>query len=323
MAIWGEKVYVPAIMGASGITKEQAKTCLYYAVTTYLVPEKLKRMPLLEIIGPPGTGKSDLLTQLSRLVNEPKIIAAKTTPTLRDKLINTTTAIIDEGTIIDEDLLIRRYANKTSKLSYKKNLGGSFWHTKNINIFGATIIVRRIPFSDSALTSRSIIINTRRNVGKYRIKRLRKASENLVNVAEKIKLKVKTSERILDNWMPLRAIAEYLGDNEWLEYSDKEISKGRKSLEGSQIYDPEPAILMALRENMIRMTKDETVIIDIDVPLSTIRNDLKTEFDLHLKNLQIQDACQSLGFKIVSHSGYPKVKSNVKRLKRLLKEHNI
>ena len=124
MAIWGEKVYIPAIMGASGITKEQAKTCLYYAIATYKLSEKLKRMPLLEIIGSPGTGKSDLLTQLSRIANEPKYISAKTIPTLRDKLVDTTTAIIDEATIIDEELLIRRYGKKTGKISYKKNVGG-------------------------------------------------------------------------------------------------------------------------------------------------------------------------------------------------------
>jgi hypothetical protein len=34
MAIWGEKVYVPALLGASGITKQQAETCFYYALPT-------------------------------------------------------------------------------------------------------------------------------------------------------------------------------------------------------------------------------------------------------------------------------------------------
>ena len=56
MAIWGEKVYVPAIMGASGITKEQAKTCFYYAIATFLLPARINRMPLLVIMGPQGTG---------------------------------------------------------------------------------------------------------------------------------------------------------------------------------------------------------------------------------------------------------------------------
>lgn len=94
MAIWGEKVYVPAIMGASGITKEQAKTCLYYAIATYLLPDKSNLIPLLVIMGPQGTGKSDLLRQIGRLVKEPKDVSVQTKAALRDKLHNTVTALI-------------------------------------------------------------------------------------------------------------------------------------------------------------------------------------------------------------------------------------
>jgi len=105
MGIWGEKIYVPAIMGASGITEEQAKTCLYYAVATYLIPNRLKIMPILAIIGPLGTGKTSLLNQLLTMVNEPELILAESTPTLRDKLSKTTTACIKEGDTVDEELI--------------------------------------------------------------------------------------------------------------------------------------------------------------------------------------------------------------------------
>jgi hypothetical protein len=141
MAIWGEKVYVPAIMGASGITKEQAKTCFYYSIATFLLPEKINRFPLLMIMGPQGTGKSELLTQMGKMVNEPKNISAQTKAALRDKLHNTITSLIDEGGEIDEDLLIRRYDVETGTISYNKNYGGSAWFRKRANIFGATIIV--------------------------------------------------------------------------------------------------------------------------------------------------------------------------------------
>ena len=127
MAIWGEKVYIPAIMGASGIIKEQAKTCLYYSIATFLLPEKINRFPLLMIMGPHGTGKSDLLRQIGELVNEPKVISVQTKAALRDKLHNTITALIDEGGEIDEDLLIRRYDIETGTISYNKNYGGSAW----------------------------------------------------------------------------------------------------------------------------------------------------------------------------------------------------
>ncbi len=109
MTIFGEKVYVPAIMKASGITFEQAKTCFYYAIATHFLPDELNIMPILAVIGPQGTGKSDLLTQLSTMVNKPNIIMAESIPTLRDNLHNTLTAIIDEGGDVHEKYLIQRY----------------------------------------------------------------------------------------------------------------------------------------------------------------------------------------------------------------------
>ena len=96
MAIWGEKLYVPALMGASGISREQAKTCFYYAIATFLLREKVNVMPLLVIKGPQGTGKSALLKQIRKMVKEPEEISVQTKAALRDKLHNTTTALIDE-----------------------------------------------------------------------------------------------------------------------------------------------------------------------------------------------------------------------------------
>lgn len=322
MAIWGEKVYVPAIMGASGITKEQAKTCLYYAIATFLLPDKINLMPLLVIMGPQGTGKSVLLEQLGKMVNEPKEISVQTKAALRDKLHNTITALIDEGGEIDEDLLIRRYAIETGTISYNKNYGGSAWFRKRANIFGATIIVRRVPFQDPALTSRSIIISTRYNPSKYRIRGFRKARKRFTRIAERVKLENETSERTLNNWQPLQTIARYLKDEEWLEYSNGEIKKSTKSFIDTQHFEPEEALLIVLREEMFDMIQDKPLIVN-DVSLKTIRDELKSNFDISLKNVQIQSACEALGFAVVSHSGYPKVKSNGKLLKKLLKEHGI
>ncbi len=86
MAIWGEQKAIPVIMGASGINKEQAKTCLYYIVATYFLPDELDLMPILAIIGPQGTGKTDLLKQLGKMANDAKLIGARTYAALRDKL---------------------------------------------------------------------------------------------------------------------------------------------------------------------------------------------------------------------------------------------
>jgi len=320
MAVLGEKVYVPAIMRASGVTREQAKTCLYYAVATYLIPDKLDRMPILAIIGAIGTGKTKLLKQLRKMVNEPKLIAVESAPTLRDKLKNTVTALIDEGDNVNEDYLIRRYDKATSTISYKKSPGAAVWITKSVDIFGATIIARRIPFKDQAATSRSIVIRTKYKEGDYRVKKVPEASEDLNGVAQKVSIKRMTSQRIEDNWMPLRAVAKCLGDTEWLEYSNEEIKRSTLGLKRSQKYEPEEALLLVLKENMIKLVAGEEMVISDDVLMSAIKKDLISEFDQHLKNVQIQEMCQQLGFKIVTHSGYPKVKCNQKLLDKLLRE---
>ena len=320
MFIWGETSYVPALMGASGITKEQAKTCFYYAIATYLLPDKVNLMPLLVIMGPHGTGKSALLSQMGKMVQDPEEVSVQTKAALRDKLHNVTTALIDEGGSIDEDLLIRRYSAETGMVTYNKNYGGSAWHRKRANIFGATIIVRRSHFQDPALTSRSIIINTRYKPGEYRVRGFKKARERFETIAGRVKLDREASERTLNNWQPLQAIAKRLKDEEWLEYSNNEIKKTTKAFIGTQHFEPEAALLIVLREEMIAMKKGDESVVDLDVPLRTIQDVLKHQFDIYLKNVQIQTACEALGFKVVSHSGYPKVKSDAKLLKKLLKE---
>lgn len=316
------KVYVPAIMGASGITLEQAKTCFYYCAVTYLVPDEIDIMPILVIMGPHGTGKTNLLEQLARMVNEPKPIAAESSPTFRDKLHKTITALIDEGDTINEKYLIRRYDKKTGELSHKLMLEKEGWSTVETKLFGATIIVRRTPFQDAATSSRSIFIRTIYNDGQYKIRDFEKVQVNLSKIAHAASLEQKTSNRVRDSWKPLQAIAECLGDEEWLEYSKQEIAKSLKSLRAGQNYEPEQALLMVLREKMITVVEGKDTLIN-DVWLKEIRNDLKSEFDLHLKNFQIEEMCRVLGFKIKSHSGYPKVKNNHELLKKLLKERNL
>lgn len=211
--MFGEKVYIPAIMGASGITFEQAKTCFYYALATHFIPDKLGLMPILAIIGPHGTGKTSLLKQLAKLVNGPKDIAAESEATLRDSFGKAITALIDEGDNAFE----------------KAPRGANYWVTKHTDTVGATIIGRQEPFKDSTITSRSIIIKTTYKSGKYRIRDFRKASACLSAFAEKIDLEPKSSQRIKDDWMPLQTIARYLKDTEWLEYSDKEIKRNHYS----------------------------------------------------------------------------------------------
>ena len=304
--------YTQALLGASGITTGQAKTCLYYAQSTYLLPDKLEKVPILDITGPLGTGKSDLLKQLARMVKEPKIISGETTSTLRDELDGVVTALIDEGDKINEMLLINRYSKANSTITYKisKDRG---WNTYTGNLFGATIICRRLPFENSAAKSRSITIRTRYNPGKYEV--IDTDKKFLEDIVKMVNISMKVSQRVADNWLPLRAIAMASGDEEWLKYSDEEIRKDTLSLLAGQGYEPEEAVLITLKAKVISPPRDTLI--------SELKTSLKNEFDLNLKNYQIRQILTDMGFKIVTGGNYPMVKSDEKLLDKLMTERNL
>ena len=130
--------YISALIRASGISRQQAKTCFYYAVATHHLPEQLQLMSILAIIGALGTGKSKLLAQLRKMVKQPKLIGAESQSTLRDELDKTVTALIDEGDKVYEPYLVRRYAEETSQISYKQETGDMGWRKVEAEIFGET-----------------------------------------------------------------------------------------------------------------------------------------------------------------------------------------
>jgi transposase len=187
---------------------------------------------------------------------------------------------------------------------------------KTIRCFWCNYHHKKRTFKDSAITSRSIIIRTKYKVGHYKIESFRKASDILSKFASKIKLdEIKeTSQRVRNNWMPLQLIAEYINDEEWLKYSEKEIKKSTRVLKAGHSYEPDISILLVLKEKM-----EEARFRD-DVLLSEIKSELKTQYDLALKSVQIQEYLRELGFKVVSHSGYPKVKFNRELLVKQLKD---
>lgn len=308
--------YISALMGASGINRHQAKTCFYYAVSTHLLPDKLDLMPILAVIGPLGTGKSKLLTQLGRMVKQPKLIGAESQSTLRDEISNTVTVLIDEGDNLYEPYLVRRYTKDTSQISYKVATDEKGWRKVDADIFGGTIIARRTPFADQATKSRSILIATKYKPGNYKVTDINR--EKIMKMADASSLALTSSQRIRDNWLPLQSIATSMEDNEWLEFSEKQIEKDIKAMIASQTFEPEEAVLVTLNEKMLKLVGTQTI--DMDVSVSDIKITLRQHYDLNLKSYQIKELCSGLGFKVVTTGNYPKVKADRELLTRLLTE---
>lgn len=325
--------YVETLKRASGITEAQAKTCFYYAVATHLLEkvvdlskagpeeEALAHIPLLVFLGPHATGKTSLLKQMEKLVWKPKLIGAQSGATLRDELEGAGTALIDEADNADERYLIRRYSRDTAEVVWNESLGDRKWERHRANIFGATVLARRLPFKDPATKSRAITIATRYRPGSYGITEVDK--EGIVKLAKRTKGTVTASQRIRDNWAPLQAVASALGDKPWLSYADEEIEKDTRALMAAQSFEPAEALLLVLREEMVRVQADSQCLVEGDVLLSKLKDSLKREFDINLNISQIHQVLEHLGFKLVKPQGYPKVKHDAKLLEKLLAEREL
>ena len=309
---------VADIRKASGISVNQAKTCLYYAVATYL-PVKL--LPILVIQGKAGTGKSSLMLQLKGLANKPHWTNAKTSAALREELSKdgVFTAFIEEGDKADEDLLASRYDTGTAKIAVRVEAEKG-WRNMDLDIFGATIIHRRIPLSDLALRSRSIIVRTDYRQGKYEIQEVNR--EQIRKIAQLIGVIPKTSHRIENTWGPLIAVAEAIEDKEWLKYAQEQISQDKQALVAGQTFEPDKALVYVLRALMIKEVGGEPSIA-VPVVLREVKDQLKYNYDLSLKVQQLVLMCTGLGFEITYPHGYPTVKPNMELIKNLVVEQNV
>lgn len=296
--------YVKALMGASAIKEQEAKTCVYYAMLTYRL-DSLPKVPILALIGPIGTGKSTLLNQLALFVSEPKWVSTESRASLRDQLDGCRTALIDEGDKVDEDLLVRRYSKETGRLCYNRATDKGTWLPVQANIFGATIICRRTPFKDQATASRSIVITTRFQPGNYKITELN--GGQLVTYAKNADLKLEALNRIQENWLPLQAIAMSLGDEDWLEYSHRKIEEDMANILAAQGYEPSVAIQQILDSNASRQK----------MSISEIKQILRYKYDIRLKIYQIEQIVGQMGYRVTKADGYPVVHiSKMRKLKK-------
>jgi hypothetical protein len=163
---------------------------------------------------------------------------------------------------------------------------------KRENVFGTTVITKRLDFKNTTITSRSIIIKTRYNPGDYKITRFRNVHERLSKIADKIDLEEMgepTSHRAQNNWMPLQAIANYFGDEEWLKYSEKQIAADTRVLKAGQKYEPDHAILLVFKEKIEDAKLSTGDLFKKDLLIKDIRGGVRAHFGIvNIKVIQIE-----------------------------------
>lgn len=304
--------YVDALKGASGITEDQARICVLYAVVTHIdnLINDLKFIPILAIIGKTATGKSRLLDQMHYLVKDPKKATDTTYATMRGEMEHCRTYVIDEADKASEKLLLAR-SNK-EKVSHMVRPGQD-WVNKEQDVSGATVLARRSPFTDSAVRNRSIVIHTNVNPGQYQVKPI----SGIDNIAKMIQpYQLQTSGRVLDVWQPLLQIAMAIADPKWITPIMDAVQKDNKILRSGQEYEPEQVILQAL--DKLTWDSDQGTRLNNDVDLAEITREANDMGDVKLKKKQVEEILVSKGFNVTYTHGIKMVRSDTKLLNSLL-----
>ena len=116
--------------------------------------------------------------------------------------------------------------------------------------FGATIVEKRVPFSDAAVRNRTIMIKTVRREGDYReVSEVDIDNAGLRSVADHVrqnKISMPVSDRVMECWRPLMEIAATLGDFDWVIHLDAEYQKARKMLAVGDQYESEDILIKAV-----------------------------------------------------------------------------
>ncbi|WP_152993995.1 hypothetical protein [Dehalococcoides mccartyi] len=302
-----------SLLHASGITEDQARICLLYALCTYRTD--LNTVPILAVIGTTGTGKSRLLDQLSYLVRNPRIATATSYASMRDEMENCQTYIVHEADQISETLLQRRTDRREANISHQIQREQGQWTPFSQNIFGSTILARRTPFRDAAVRNRAIVINTRINVGNYNCQ----AVQDLESVFTRLSIQSCTSmDRVTDTWRPLSEIANAIEDPEWAASINRAITAERTIFRSGQDYDPQTVTIHALdRLTWLNNHRNND---DVDLPILT--EEIRTSGGVRLTNQQVEGMCITLGFNVTYTHGIKRVRSDITLLESLLATNN-
>lgn len=241
-----------------GLSSNWAKVCVYYCTATHHLGI-IDWMPILLLVGVPGSGKTELRKVLEQLAykptNPPINCEGISYATLRDELAkNKGTAILEEADQHPnrkqlEGLLLARVDKKgTAVLRGKKQLpDGTYRHGKR-NLFGATIVHDRHGFNSLATARRTIAVELERDTSITYIKAptgLSLPSSPFGNIPD-IFNAVETSGSALDTWSPLIRIAKGLSDDDWLCWAWGKVAEDNDTLADGQKYELEQAILGAV-----------------------------------------------------------------------------
>jgi len=242
----GDKAIL-ALRDATGLTLNEAKTIVYWAVATYGL-NKLDCFPPMVIYGAPETGKSTILKFVAKLINA-HVISTTTKAEFRDQLADNRIVCIEEGDKVEEPMILKRYSRESGQVHIKVR-GSWGFYTNEGNIYGATLLHRRHSFEDLALQTRTIVIKTRKVEREFQKAELPddygERLEKLWKGAWKNRGDQNPSGRTATNWWPLIIVAQFREDDKWIEYAHKQQKIAESLLKGDSDFEPDKILAYAL-----------------------------------------------------------------------------
>jgi 3-dehydroquinate dehydratase len=258
---------------------------------------------------------------MEKLVNAPSMLdgRGKTFSEIARSLNGVTTALIEEA-----DFRQSRIETQLIQLRTEKRHKDQIIHIPpqatplSIVNFGATIVEKRIPFSDAAVRNRTITIKTTRRQGDYReVGEVDINGTGLRSVADFVRqhtIHMEVSDRVMQCWRPLMEIAATLGDFDWVISLNSEYEKARKMLAVGDQYESEDVLIKAVIA---------AGGISEDVRLKDIGEALENNFNLKWTTQKVHTTLTSLGFQTHFDGKYDKLVGAGDLLRRLATEKNI
>jgi hypothetical protein len=303
---------------STGLNSLARKIVAYYTLATHTIP-KANTFPLLVLIGPMGTGKSETSRIVKTFAYKPRALALRgmSPPAFRDELAEAHegTAIIEEADAgwreskNYENLLSDRYHRDSAKFAIKVPAGDNSWVTQEKPFFGSSVGNKRTDWADAALGGRSVTIQFRANhKRKYKqfndvdpdVVRLKKRIANLRFDPPELQRSFDAAGRILASYTPILAIAEICGDVEFLDQMETSLGSKTKQLAEDQAADPDGLVVRALIE---RLSTSGGLVFH-NVKVKDLKASIFTHYTVELQPRQIAALARELGFQTKNSHGF-------------------
>lgn len=225
---------------------DEIKTLIYWSIATH-GHEYLDKFPILRIFGGTSTGKTNSLHMVEELARDSSFakIKGSSPPSVRT-LLNIAaatkgTCVFDEADSFPTEHYEAIY-DKAGAQTYKmKKDKGNFSLDHDINLWVPVALNGRQPLPDESHQNRTIEINTRYFIDGPRKEEwipgillpYKKLCAGIASQIDWAGLQSNQKTRALEVWVPLRAVAEYLNDEDFLASIEQLIERRKQeSLEG-------------------------------------------------------------------------------------------